>query len=179
MLKESPMKIHYERDRLPAATFTSGNLFLLGKTKSGKSLLAERLIGERADLVRRLSASEWIRTMTRDQPEGQDHMAYVAFLTAESEKRLRADPLAAVRYMTDFQGMRSAPNWAGSIVDGMRNPCDFVHLFRPGRDFALFLSNPAHELDGPFDDGVELIRDYVLWLSRHLSFSAYDRAILA
>jgi hypothetical protein len=132
-------------------------IFVLGTSYSGKTPLAERL-GARLGLPVH-SAGEWAR-------EGFGHRCrdmreYVAEVTAWSLAELQTDFGRGLKHLRGKEGLSD-----GSVIEGERNPHDFVHLFDPRAGWALTLVNLHNPIPPtPYEHGLEVIWRYLEWLA--------------
>lgn len=135
------------------------NIFIIGRSRSGKTPLATKLATELG--MQYIKASEWIR---KEFPQQQgDRNSFITAITAASLQRLRENPRVCLDYITTNYDL-SQP----SIIDGARNPHDFVHLFRPQYDTAIILNyTPNNIVYTPFEQGIEIIKSYLDWLSNN------------
>ena len=132
-------------------------IFVLGTSYSGKTPLAERL-GARHGLPVH-SAGEWAREGFGRHCETMRE--YVAEVTAWSLAELHADFHRGLKHLQD--GERLA---GGCVIEGERNPHDFVHLFDPRTDWAVTLVNLHNPIPPtPYEQGLEVIWRYLEWLA--------------
>jgi hypothetical protein len=133
------------------------NIFVIGLSKVGKTPLADQLAASFG--FTRVSASEWIRSTFVPK----DPVNALAEITAASQERLQADPDVCVRFITEKYNVVEL---GGFVLEGLRNPRDFALLFRPERDFVLFVTHPNNTLaPTAFETaGVGVIRSTVDWM---------------
>lgn len=165
------MEFLFERGNFPNV-WGAGNVFIIGKTKSAKTSFAEWVVSNypEYDLI---SASGWIKSQF--PPTTSDYAAYVQFLSTESERQLSHDPDKCIKYVSSKMQEVFGGMW---VVEGVRNPRDFCHMFDYRHDFVFFIENPSHEFGGAFDDGVSVIQEYVQWLSTHMGFDNFDKVVV-
>lgn len=137
-----------------------GNIFILGYSRAGKTTLARGVAGGLGWV--HVGASAWAREgFARDVllAPGED---FVAAITAYSARRLREDPDACVSDLRARYPLAAG----GHVIEGIRNPRDFLHLFDPRADKVIHLENAL--VPGPatrFEEGVGLIARYLDWLT--------------
>jgi hypothetical protein len=135
------------------------NLFVLGSSAAGKTPFARQIA--LALGVQHVSASEWVKRLF---PAGAhaDRNAYVEAITRFSLAELARRPDACVAFLHQQHDLTRP-----TVIDGIRNPHDFVHLFDPRRDRVVFLElagNAVRKTD--FEDGLEVIRSYLAYLAK-------------
>lgn len=136
------------------------NIFVIGLSKVGKTPLSDQLANPFG--FTRVSASEWIRsTFVPTNPENA-----LAEITAASQERLQQDPDVCVKFITSKYNVIEH---GGFVIEGLRNPRDFILLFRPERDFVLFVTHPNNPLaPTAFETaGVGVIRSTVDWMAQN------------
>lgn len=137
---------------------TKPNIFVIGPSKTGKTPLADRLAASLG--FARVSGSEWVRTQFKPGP---DPSTFLADITAYSQQELQRNPDVCVDFI--FQKYNLVGK-GGFVIEGLRNPRDFMLLFRPERDLVLFLdyyNNPVTPTD--FEEkGIRLISSTVSWM---------------
>ena len=137
-------------------------VFVLGRTGAGKTPFARRaaeVLG-----VRHVGASAWVRERFPGAPPAADAGAaararFVEAITAFAVAELRRDPAISVASLRDRVGPAEP-----CVIEGMRNPFDFVASFDPRTDVAVFLDHAAAAPPTAFERGLDVIRAYVDWL---------------
>ncbi|MCI0459887.1 MAG: hypothetical protein L0Z62_23295 [Gemmataceae bacterium] len=133
------------------------SLFVLGSSRTGKTPFAAQVA--LALGWQHLSASEWVRRRFPTAPY-PDRAAYVQAITRFALAELKRDPRACVDYLSRTYDL-SRP----FVIDGVRNPHDFIHLFDPRADAAVFLEHIDTDLPPTrFERGLEVIRAYLDYL---------------
>jgi hypothetical protein len=133
------------------------SLFVLGPSRSGKTPFASQVA--LALGCPHVGASEWVRRRFPPAPY-PDRAAFVAAITAFTLAELKRNPRACVEYVRSHYDL-SLP----CVVEGVRNPHDFVHLFDPRTDSAVFLHYIQNDLPATaFEAGLDLIRRYLAYL---------------
>ena len=135
-------------------------IFVLGASHTGKSPFARRVAESLG--IRHLGASAWVRerfTEPRpaDDSPASERASHVARITAVALAELRRDPHVSVASLQS----RLRPD-EHAVIEGMRNPYDFVHLFDPRTDHVVALFGPP-AVSSPFDRGIEPLLAYVDW----------------
>jgi hypothetical protein len=170
------MEFVFEKGLFPDNWCYVRNIFIIGKTKSAKSALADWIETKYPEFCR-VQASEWIKAecpWESYQLLEDSYPEYVKFLSHLSAKRLKENPDACIDYIKRKYRIENGMY----AIEGIRNPRDFMSLFDPERDMVLFLSNPGHEFDGNFDDGIEVIKGYVEWLAKHMLFANFEGVLV-
>lgn len=136
------------------------NIFVIGLSKVGKTPLSDQLAKPFG--LTRVSGSEWIRSTFVPTNSGNA----LAEITAASQKRLQENPDVCVGFITKKYNIVER---GGFVIEGLRNPRDFVLLFRPERDFVLFVTHPNNTLaPTAFEtQGVDVIRSAVSWMTQN------------
>lgn len=85
---------------------------------------------------------------------------YVQRVTAYSVDCLKTDFSCSL----DF-ARKSLENLSSVVIDGERNPFDFVHLFDPEHDFAILLKMSSEgQMSTRYETGLLTIESYLDWL---------------
>src|SRR4051812_23127630 len=102
------------------------SVFVLGRSRTGKTPFAAQVALSLA--VPHLSASEWVRQ--RFPPASfPDRQAFVEAITRFSIEELNRNPRACVEHLRTHHDLSRFV-----VLEGVRNPHDFVHLFDPRTD---------------------------------------------
>lgn len=135
-------------------------LFVLGASGAGKTPIARQLADALG--VRHVGASAWVRNAFAGfTPEvGHDRQKMVEAMTRFSIEELRKNPRACL----DVAGPEMD---VPCVVEGMRNPFDFVHAFDWRTDLVLFVQRGDNTLERTaFEEGLAVIGDYLSWLNK-------------
>ena len=118
--------------------------FVLGASHTGKTPFAQRLADHLG--IPRVGASALVRARF---PAGSPVEEMTAFATAT----LRADP------MHSADALRAAIAHAGAhcVVEGVRNPTDFIATFDPRCDRVVILARAASPVRTAFEHGLDVI----------------------
>lgn len=131
-------------------------IFVLGTSYSGKTPVAERL-GSSLQLPV-YSAGEWARRGFGRQCATMDE--YVKHITEWSLARLQKDFRAGLDFLQTEHDL-SRP----CVIEGERNPHDFIHLFQPAQDFVVSLIHSHNPLARTsYELGLDVIWAYLAWL---------------
>jgi hypothetical protein len=131
-------------------------IFILGTSYSGKTPVAEQL----GSLLRLpvYSTGQWARQgFDRSCSSMQD---YVSEITEWSLAQLRQDFRAGLTFLRTHYDLSQA-----CIIEGERNPHDFIRLFHPQQDFVVSLvhsHNPVPRTT--YELGLDTIWAYLAWL---------------
>jgi hypothetical protein len=133
------------------------SLFVLGRSRTGKTPFAAQVA--LALGCPHLMASEWVRK--RFPPARfPDRQSLVDALTRFAVEELKRDPRACIDYIRTHHDLGRF-----NVIEGVRNPHDFVHLFDPRRDAVVFLEHTANELrPTAFEGGLGVIETYLDYL---------------
>jgi hypothetical protein len=133
------------------------SIFVLGRSRTGKTPFAAQVA--LALGCPHVMASEWVRK--RFPPATfADRQSLVNALTRFAVAELRRDPEVCVEYIRRHHDLSSF-----HVIEGVRNPHDFVHLFDPRRDSAVFLEHTGNDLTPTaFEGGLAVIRAYLDYL---------------
>jgi hypothetical protein len=131
-------------------------VFILGSSGVGKTPFATQ-VSQRLSLPH-VRASEWVRRLFAD-PGGLTREEHIATMTRFSTEALARDPDACLRYL------RANPQTSGAcVIEGVRNPRDFIGLFDPRADVAIFLKKRGHTIaETDFERGLSVIDAYLAW----------------
>ncbi len=144
-------------------TTANSNIFVVGATKTGKTTLSREMAKTTGFKV--VSTSEWVKRRFTPSAEAQrDDKVYLNEITRFSCEELKRDPNACVDYIRHTYPIENG----GLIIEGLRNPRDFAHLFRPHLDVVILLHYSANPIAASqFESwGVENIREQVAWYQR-------------
>jgi hypothetical protein len=126
-------------------------VFVLGRSRTGKTPFAKRVA--EATGAAHLMASEWVRSRFPDTGHATRD-AYVQAITAFSLEELRRDPSICVDYIRAHHDLTRP-----CVIEGVRNPYDFVHLFDPRADQVVLLDHRKNDLtETVFERGLDVIR---------------------
>lgn len=136
-------------------------IFIIGASHTGKSPFARRLAEVLG--ITCVAAGAWVRERFPEPRPSEDasfteRANHIERLAAFAIAELRRDPHTSVASLT----ARLRPD-EDAVIEGMRNPYDFVHLFDPRTDHVVALFGPP-AVASPFDRGVEPLLGYVDWL---------------
>jgi hypothetical protein len=132
-------------------------VFVLGASRSGKTPFARGLA--QALGVPCHGASAWVRARF---PGGEfpSREAFVEAITRFALEELKRDPSVSIRHLRGAADLERP-----CVLEGLRNPYDFVHAFDPRTDRVVFLRHTGSDLPlTAFEEGLEVIRAYLTWL---------------
>lgn len=132
-------------------------ILVIGSSKSGKTPLAAQI--SRALGWPVIGASEWFRKVFPPQGD-QDRQAFTEAITAFTLETLREDPDLNMRYLRSRHDL-SRP----CVIEGLRNPRDFIRLFDYRQDRVVFLRCAETDVrETEFEGGIAVIRAYLRYL---------------
>lgn len=141
-----------------AGTKSVLNIFIIGKTKVGKTTLG-KILADKFQ-YQSISASEWIKCRLET--------SNVEKITQASLALLKDDPDACVNYLQHKYHIKSG----GLIIDGIRNPRDFLILFDPSRDIIISIENNNIDYASQFEEiGLKTIKENIKFLKEMNLFS--------
>lgn len=136
-------------------------LFILGKTKSGKSTLASHL--EKYNFIT-YEAGSW----ARKEFAQQCNVAYDEFspeykeqLTAFAMNKLKDDAYYSIK---QYESFIQANDTANKLIVGVRNPNDFIHMLRYDSQNVVIFINSHQQHTGSlalFEEGLDIILQYI------------------
>lgn len=135
-------------------------LFVLGASGAGKTPIARQLADALG--VKHVGASAWVRNAFAGMQleAGHDRQAVVEAMTRFSLEELKKNPRACL----DVAGPEMD---VPCVVEGMRNPFDFVHAFDWRTDLVVFVHRVDNTLERTaFEEGLEIIGNYLSWLNK-------------
>ncbi len=134
------------------------NIYIVGYTGSGKSTLANEISDLDGTHVIYFphSVGQYFKSLVA--PATPD---YTQAVTNKSLEILAKDPDFVIKYYKS----KGNCHGGGVIVDGLRNPRDFIHLFDHNSDLVVFLDREGLEAKTEFETGVDVIKEYVGWLN--------------
>lgn len=135
-------------------------LFVLGRSGTGKTPVAKQAAA--ALHVPHVGASEWVRRMFPSLPEGtppQERQKQIEQMTRFSLDELKRDPASCLAFLERHHDLTRP-----CVVEGMRNPFDFVRTFDPRQDIVVMLERKSSPLDKTgFEGGLDVVRAYLAW----------------
>ena len=139
------------------------NVFVVGHSKIGKTPLARR-IAERIGLTL-VSGSEWIKARyVPSEAASKDTATYIDEITSLSLRCLAENPDACIDFIRGKYDVAEG----GLVIEGLRNPRDFMAFYRPDVDVVIFLNHLNVKPATLFErGGVEGIMNNVAWMSVH------------
>jgi len=126
--------------------------YIVGPSGVGKTPLAKQIV--LYEKREHISAGAWSRAAILQGNDSAEQ--YREKLIAYSRQVLAKDPDHTIAYLTP----RLTPN---AIIDGIRNPRDFAHLFDYRRDEVIFI-DAQYARPTQFDTGIDSIKSYATWL---------------
>src|SRR5262249_29701980 len=138
-------------------------IFVLGTSHTGKSPFARRVAEALA--IPCYGASAWVRERWPDPvppPDASDaeRAAFVDAITRFAIAQLRRGPAISIAHLR-----RHADLDRPCVIEGMRNPYDFVACFDPRRDRVVHLRYAHAAPATAFEHGLDVIRAYLAWLA--------------
>lgn len=108
------------------------NIFLIARTKDGKTTLSKFLVEEFGFST--VSASKWVvSTFLAENPYESDPEEYSRKISAFSLEKLRENPNACLDVVASEPEVLAGH----CLIEGVRNPRDFASLFDPRKDFVI------------------------------------------
>lgn len=135
-------------------------IFVLGSVGSCKTPFS-KMIGERLGINQVISVSNWLNTLHNDSKllNKQERFQVLTDLTIHE---LRKDKDSCVNYIKQNFSL-SEP----CIIEGLVNPNDFIQLFEPTKDIAIFLTREDNPYTTNFyEKGIILISHFVDWIAQ-------------
>jgi hypothetical protein len=131
-------------------------VFLLGATRSGKTPIAEHI--SICTGYRLISAGAWATVGSSDRDRTmEEHVRCATLFSVQSLK-------TNFRRSLEFAQL-SIEGFPDVVIDGERNPFDFIHLFNPREDAAISIrigENVRFWTD--YEEGLLTIWKYLDWL---------------
>ena len=135
-------------------------IFVIGNSGVGKTPLSKEI--ENRYGFKYISASRKIKTLIPSKIltlKKIDRKKYTNEITAFSLSLLRKDPFIIIN------DLRMEDN---VVIDGIRNPRDFINLFNPNKDKVVFVSKEKTEIKSTiFEKGIIVIKEYIKWLEEN------------
>jgi len=138
--------------------------FIIGISGSGKTTLAKKLAEARK--VPCISASECLADVPL--PPGCSRQERAEYLSDYTTNILRQNPGFCSDYLHKKYGsvFNSSINRCSAIIEGIRNPYDFMRLFRPEQEDEVisieYKYNTCTKTD--FEQGLDTIDSYLTWM---------------
>ena len=136
--------------------------FVIGSSRTGKTTYAKTLAEKHG--FQHISAGRWAREWYLGDYENSQEMTndpqIIADMTAYSLAVLKAAPNTTIEFMADHYDL-----YKPSVIEGVRNPRDFMRLYDPAKDVVhrlIYKGNPITPTK--FEEGVEIIGRYMEWL---------------
>jgi adenylate kinase family enzyme len=134
-------------------------IFVLGTSGAGKTPFAEAIA--KASGLTHVKASGWVREkFPREKYASREE--HISMMTCYSTVVLANNPMACVEYIRSSYDLSEE-----CVIEGIRNPFDFAHLFDPKYDEVVFLKYARNNLPlTVFEEGLEVIGHYLRYLMR-------------
>lgn len=145
-------------------------VFIIGRTSSGKTPIAQK--GFASAGFHHISASQYFSGAFPDQKlalarrhVSADHPTMLKFQEEMADfckSELAKDPDCNLRHLE--KSIRAAGK--SCVIEGIRNPYEFLNLYNPATDFVIFLDHAGGVIQPTIFDarGVPLIRETLLWM---------------
>lgn len=150
------------------------NIFIIGPSRSAKTPIAN-LVAERFGFAR-ISVSDWVRSIFPSSPwctntnpvSMEDKQKCLEEITEFSQTLLHEDPNRCINFIKDkYPGYKlSSRSFSDTyILEGFRNPRDFLNFYNPKYDKVVFLTYPSSPLQpSAFEtEGISIIEQSVDW----------------
>ena len=135
------------------------NIFVLGYTGTGKTTYAVKLAED--NHWNYISGSGWLKKYS--QPTFSSKKERTEFLTDLTLKELTREPLIASNWIVSQLKQDSM-----NVIDGIRNPTDFIYLFDSTRDEVVWVINSNISPMNSFEHrGLSIIADHLMFLTEH------------
>lgn len=140
------------------------NIFIIGNSKSGKSTLSSLMASDLGYKV--VSAGGWVREAFADKTPSRKEMDDYSCET------FKHNPNACIEYIMEQIG-----NESNVIIEGIRNPRDFMFLYQP-EDIVIFIKlNPIVEESDFETKGINAIQAYLEFISLTSEINKTDMII--
>lgn len=134
-------------------------VFVVGTSGVGKTPMATQLAARLG--LGHVKASAWARAgYPGPVAPTADRAAFVAAITAWASAELAADPWVSIDHLACGADLRDC------VVEGIRNPLDFIHLYDPRRDVVIWLTATSGPPPTAFEQGLDVIGAYLEWQAR-------------
>lgn len=136
-------------------------VFVLGRSGTGKTPMAAQLAARLG--LAHVRASAWARAgfpgaAPGPTAEAPAKAAFVEAITAWATAELAQDPWVSVDHLAG-QAEVQGP----CVIEGVRNPLDFVHLYDPRGDVVVWLELEDGPAGTAFERGLDVIDAYLAW----------------
>jgi hypothetical protein len=144
------------------------NVYIIGPSRSAKTPIANQVAaGLKAT---RISASDWVRNIF--VPSGpvvtiEDRQRTLEEITLFSQRLLAEDPNHCINHIRqNYPGVLAQDG--DYVLEGFRNPRDFLTLFNPVYDRVVFLAHPSSPLSPlTFEtEGLAIIEQTTNWFAK-------------
>lgn len=141
-------------------------IFLLGKTKTGKTTLSNQiisLIGE--NNINVYEAGSWARSEFKAIYGEQDDFSqeFHEKLTQYALSKLKEDPLYSFKQFLEWNKTNTNTN---TLIIGVRNPDDFIQISLQSNNNKVIFLDIESNFQGStstFEKGLNIIKDYIFW----------------
>jgi len=144
------------------------NIYIIGPSRSAKTPISNQ-VAEAVKAIR-ISASDWVRNIF--VPSGpvvtmEDKQRTLEEITRFSQLLLADNPNRCIDHIRqNYPGVVAQDG--NYVLEGFRNPRDFLTLFNPAHDRVVFLTFPSSPLSPlTFEtEGLALIEQTVNWFAK-------------
>jgi dephospho-CoA kinase len=137
------------------------NIFVIGKSKTGKTTFSKKLAALLE--MNHIQGSEWVKEKAKEENIIFSEENYRTEITNFALGFLRKDRNTCVDFIKNKYKLENK----GFLIEGLRNPYDFMNLVDFNKDYVFFLTladvNNFKE-NSVFDYGVDIIEKTVNYL---------------
>lgn len=141
-------------------------LFILGKTKTGKTTLSNLFQKEGYQIY---EAGSWARKefeLINKGTKDEFSFEFKENLTNYALSKLKEDNYYSVKQYEKFLNLQKVDK---KLIVGVRNPDDFIQMLSMDKENKVIFINSEKQFSGSlelFEEGLKIIKDYLDWKKR-------------
>ena len=134
------------------------NLFIIGPSGTGKTPVAKYVADNLGFQL--VKSSQYFREgFQKNLKDYETRGAFVNAITEYSLGELKKDPMCNINYINNHYDMSK-----DCVIEGIRNPNDFMAFFNPKTDYVLELYYVYTDIiPSKIESGISVIRDIIQW----------------